>query len=102
MREPERNEIATMYTTIEDMYYERSRLDARTRWNEIRGGRYSMVENEALRTNRGPISVGCTGKVDTMGALSNRIMKREDKSHPLMMRFEMTCCPPERHSGGRT
>jgi len=40
MTELERNEMETMYTTIEDMYYEMSCLDARTRWNELRRGRY--------------------------------------------------------------
>jgi len=71
MTELERNEMAAMYTTSEDMYYEISRLDARTKIGED-----FLVENEVLRTHRGPISVGCTGKVDTMGALLNRIMKR--------------------------
>jgi len=65
MTELERNETATMYTIIEDMYCEISRLDARTRWNEIRRGRYG--ENEALRTQRRPVSADCTGKVDKMG-----------------------------------
>ena len=51
-----------MYTTIEDMYYEISRIDARTKIGED-----VMVENEALQTHRGPISVGCTGKVDKVG-----------------------------------
>jgi len=54
-----------------------------------------MVENEALRTHRGPVSVDCNGNVDNMErALSNQ----DDKSH---LR-EMTCCPSGRHSGGRT
>jgi len=45
--ELERNEMATMYRTIEVMYYEISRLDARTKIGED-----VMVENEALRTQR--------------------------------------------------
>jgi len=51
-----------MYTTIEDMYYEISRIDARTKIGED-----VMVENGVLRTHRGPISVGRTWEVDKVG-----------------------------------
>ena len=40
MTELERNETAVTYTTIQGTYYEVYRLDARTRWKEIRRERY--------------------------------------------------------------